>query len=456
MARHTTRRGLDLPLAGRPEQSIHQGRRVTRVAVMADDYVGMKPTMQVQPGDSVRLGQLLFEDKKTAGVRYTAPGAGKVVAVNRGERRALESVVIELSSADVGGRGDAVRFSSFTNKHPSALTREQVRDLLVESGEWVALRRRPFSRVPDPQSAPEALFVTATDSHPQAPDPAVVLAERGADFERGVAALARLTVGPVYVCTPPGLTLPLPAIDNLRHEEFEGPHPAGTAGFHIHTLHPAGRQHEVWWIGYQEVTAIGKLFATGGLDLERVIALAGPSVTTPRLLRTRVGARLDELLHGELADGELRVISGSVLTGRQAEGDVHGYLGRRHTQISALPEGRHREFLGWMGPGFSKFSVTSAYLSKLLPGKRFAMDTSTNGSDRAIVPIGLYEKVFPFDIPPTALLRALAVGDIEQAERLGALELDEEDLGTCSFVCPGKHEYGIYLRDLLNTIEKEG
>lgn len=456
MARHTTRRGLDLPLTGRPEQSIHPARQVTRVAVLADDYVGMKPTMHVREGDSVRLGQLLFEDKKTPGLRHTSPGAGKVVAVHRGERRALQSVVVELSSADVGGRGDAVRFASYTNKHPAGLSRDQVRDLLVESGDWVALRRRPFSRVPAPESAPEALFVTVTDSHPLAPDPAVVLADRGADFERGVAAVSKLTSGPTYVCAPPGLALQLPSGGDVRVEEFAGPHPAGTAGFQIHTLHPAGREHEVWWIGYQEVIAIGKLFATGSPDVERVVSLAGPSVSSPRLLRTRLGARLDELVRGELADGEHRVVSGSVLTGRQAEGDVHGFLGRRHTQVSVLPEGRRRELLGWLAPGLSRFSVTSAYLSKLVPGKRFAMDTSTNGSDRAIVPIGLYEKVFPFDIPPTALLRALAAQDVEQAERLGVLELDEEDLGTCSFVCPGKHDYGLYLRTLLTTIEKEG
>lgn len=456
MARHTTRKGLDLPLAGRPEQSIDAARQVTRVALMADDYVGMKPTMHVREGDSVRLGQLLFEDKKTPGVRYTAPGAGKVLAVNRGERRALQSVVLELSSADIGRRGDAVRFSSFANTHPSGLSRDRVRDLLVESGEWTALRSRPFSRVPDPQASPEALFITVTDSHPLAADPVVVLAERGADFERGTAALTKLTSGPVFVCTPPGLSPPLPTSDSIRLEEFQGPHPAGTAGFQIHTLHPADRDHEVWWIGYQEVVAIGKLFATGGLDVERVVSLAGPSVRRPRLLRTRVGAWLDELVRGELAEGEHRVVSGSVLTGRQAQGPVLGYLGRRHGQVSVLPEGRHREFLGWLAPGLSSFSVTSAYLSKLLPRKRFAMDTSTNGSDRAIVPIGLYEKVFPFDIPPTALLRALAMQDVEQAERLGALELDEEDLGTCSFVCPGKHDYGLYLRNLLTTIEKEG
>ncbi|MEZ5331996.1 MAG: Na(+)-translocating NADH-quinone reductase subunit A [Thermoanaerobaculia bacterium] len=456
MARHTTRHGLDLPLAGSPEQSIDAARQVTRVAVMADDFVGMKPTMHVREGESVRIGQLLFEDKKTPGVRHSSPGAGKVVAVHRGERRALESVVIELSSADIGGRGDAVRFSSFTNKHPGSLGRDQVRDLLVESGAWVALRRRPFSRVPDPQGQPEALFITVTDSHPQAPDPAVVLADRGADFERGVAALAKLTSGPVFVCTRPGLQPPLPSSESIRVEEFDGPHPAGTAGYQIHTLHPAGRQHEVWWVDYPEVIAIGKLFATGELDVERVVSLAGPSVRRPRLLRTRVGAWLDEVVRGELAEGDHRVISGSVLTGRQAQGPELGYLGRRHRQVSVLPEGRKRELLGWLAPGLSSFSVTSAYLSKLVPGKRFAMDTSTNGSPRAIVPIGVYEKVFPFDIPPTALLRALAMQDIEQAERLGVLELDEEDLGTCSFVCPGKHEYGLYLRNLLTTIEKEG
>ncbi len=456
MASHKIRRGLDLPIEGAPEGTVEAARQVSRVAVVAADYVGMKPTMHVREGDSVRRGQLLFEDKKTPGVLYTALGEGKVVAVHRGDRRALQSVVIELSSAERGGRGADGRFKSYTGQHPSAMTRDQVRALLVESGQWTALRQRPFSRVPAPESAPHAIFVTVTDSAPLAPDPAVVLEGRQGDFERGLTALGKLTDGVVHVCAPPGLDVTLPSAGDFELESFSGPHPAGTAGIHIHRLAPVSRARTVWWIGYQDVLAVGKLFGSGSLEVERVISLAGPAVTRPRLVRTRVGAYLDDLVAGELVEGENRVISGSVLYGRTAMGEVHGYLGRYHNQVTALAEGREREFLGWLAPGFGKFSVSRTFLSQLTPAKKFAFTTTKNGSDRAIVPIGMYEKVFPIDIPPTYLLRALVVGDIETAETLGVLELDEEDLALCSYVCPGKHDYGSYLREMLTTIEKEG
>jgi len=198
------------------------------------------------------------------------------------------------------------------------------------------------------------------------------------------------------------------------------------------------------------------LFASGKLDVERVISLAGPSVQSPRLLRTRFGASTDDIVNGELKPGEHRVISGSVLSGRKAMGDVFGYLGRYHNQIAVLREGREREFLGWMAPGFSKFSIIPVYFSKLLKGKKFEFTTSTNGSPRAMVPIGMYEQVMPMDIVPTFLLRSLLIGDVEEAEKLGVLELDEEDLALCTFVCPGKHDFGVRLREMLNQIDKEG
>ncbi len=456
MPSHKIRRGLDLPITGQPEPAVESARQVSRVAVMAADYVGMKPTMHVQVGDSVSRGQLLFEDKKTPGVLYTSPGEGKVAAVHRGERRALQSVVIELSSGELGGRGADRTFKSFSGQHPTSMSRDQVRDLLVESGQWTALRQRPFSRVPDPQSVPHSIFVTAVDSNPLAPDPAAVLAERQGDLERGLTALGKLTDGTVHVCTAPGQELALPSAGDFELQHFVGPHPSGTAGIHIHRVAPVSRARTAWWVGYQDVLAIGKLFGSGAIDIERVVSLAGPGVTRPRVVKTRLGAHLDQLVDGELVAEETRVISGSALHGRSAMGDELGYLGRHHNQVTVLREGREREFLGWMTPGLGSHSVSRAYLSTLLPGRRFALSTTTNGSDRAIVPIASYDKVFAFDIPVTHLLRALAAGDLETAEELGVLELDEEDVALCSYVCAGKHDYGRYLRDMLTTIEKEG
>ncbi|MEM9558581.1 MAG: Na(+)-translocating NADH-quinone reductase subunit A [Acidobacteriota bacterium] len=456
---HKSKQGLELPIAGQPEVLLETAPQPPRVAIVADDYPGMKPTMHVQVGDAVRRGQLLFEDKKTQGVRYTAPGSGKVVAVNRGAKRALQTVVVELDEGERAGRGETARFAADTGKHPSQLDAGQVRDLLVESGLWTALRRRPFARVADPSTTPHSIFVTAMDSRPLAPPVAPMLEGRGDDLERGLVALSKLTEGTVFICKDPDTEISVPGGERFRVESFQGPHPAGTAGFHIHTLDPVDRRKLVWHLDIQDVLAIGRLFRDGELDVTRVVSFAGPVVRRPRLLRTRLGAELDTILRGELEPevGTVRVISGSVLTGRSAMGAIHGFLGRYHNQISVLEEGTEREFLGWLAPGFEKYSTTNNYASKLIPGKRFRFTTSTQGSERSIVPFGgLYERVFPFDILPVPLLRAIVVGDIERAEVLGALELDEDDLAVCSFVCPSKNDYGVHLRDVLTTIEKEG
>jgi Na+-transporting NADH:ubiquinone oxidoreductase subunit A len=453
---HKIKTGLDLPIVGAPAPTIGDGRAPQRVALLAADYVGLRPTTHVAVGDAVRRGQLLLEDKKTPGVRYTAPGAGKVVAINRGERRAFQSVVIELSPTERSGRSEDVSFRAFTGTHPNQLSRDEVQELLIESGLWTALRARPFCRVANPAQAPHSIFVTAIDTNPLAPSVDKVLEGHHADFELGLLAVAKLTEGRTFVCTAKESTVPVPRDDRIQHEQFDGPHPAGTVGLHIHRLDPVDRNKLVWHLGYQDVVAIGKLFETGKLHVERVISLAGPVVHQPRLLRTRVGASTDNLVEGELGEGENRVISGSVLSGRKASGEIDGFLGRYHSQITALAEDRKREFLGWLTPGVNKYSVINTFVSKLIPGKKFAFTTSTNGSVRAIVPIGMYEKVMPMDLMPTFLLRALLMHDVERAEELGCLELDEEDLALCTFVCPGKNDYGPYLRDVLTTIEKEG
>jgi Na+-transporting NADH:ubiquinone oxidoreductase subunit A len=456
MGIHKIRKGLDLPITGEPEQRIENAPQPRHVALVTDDYVGMKPTMLVAAGDDVRRGQALFEDKKTPGVRYTAPASGRVAAIHRGARRALQSVVIQLDSGELAGGSDGVSFAAYTGKNPRELSREQARDLLLESGLWTSLRMRPFSKVADPETSPHSIFVTAMDSNPLAPAVDVVLAGKEAAFERGLQAVARLTDGPVYVCKQAGSAVRAPSDGRFRVEEFQGPHPAGTVGLHIHLLDPVDRHKVVWHVGYQDLIAIGRLFGEGVLDVERVVSLAGPLVRRPRLLRTRRGASTIDLAQGELGEGEARVISGPVFSGRTASGSVFGYLGRYHQQITVLREGREREFAGWLSLGFGKYSTINTFISKLIPGKKFALTTSANGSHRAMVPIGMYERVFPMDILPTFLLRTLLVGDLEKAEELGVLELDEEDLGLCSFVCPSKVEYGPLLRQVLTIIEKEG
>lgn len=441
------KRGLDLPIAGAPAQRIEAGRPVRSVAVVGFDYPTMKPTMAVQVGDRVKLGQILFSDKKSDGVHYTSPGAGVVSAVHRGEKRVLQSVVIDLDG------DEEITFASYSPAQLDGLSSEQVRENLQQSGLWTALRTRPFSKVPAVDATPASIFVTAIDTHPLAADPAVIIAEQAEAFEAGLKVLTNLAK--VFLCKAPSASLSGESLAKVQVESFSGPHPAGLAGTHIHFLDPVSASKSVWTIGYQDVIAVGKLFTSGRLSVERVVSLAGPVVEKPRLVRTRLGANLDELTAGELQPGANRVVSGSLLGGRTAHG-AFAYLGRYHQQVSCLREGKEREMLHYMRPGVEKHSILNIYISKLMAGKKFAFSTSTNGSPRAMVPVGNYEEVMPLDVLPTQLLRALIVGDTEVAQKLGCLELDEEDLALCSYVCAGKYEYGPILRDNLTRIEKEG
>ncbi|HSL17916.1 MAG TPA: Na(+)-translocating NADH-quinone reductase subunit A [Methylomirabilota bacterium] len=460
MAVHTIKKGLDLPISGAPVQEVESGPPITRVALLAHDYQFMKPRMHCAEGETVARGKLLFEDRKTDGVLFTAPAAGTVVGINRGERRAFQSLVIELSPGEREGRpgdGDFQVFDSFTGDPVAELDGEQVKSLLVESGQWTAIRTRPFSKVPAPEESCRSIFVTAVDSNPLTADPEVVLADRHDDFNRGLEALAKLTEGPVFLCCRPGSSFDGGGVERVRVEHFQGRHPAGLAGTHIHFLDPVGRGGSVWYVGYQDVAAIGSLFATGRVDVRRVVALGGPVVKRPRLLETRLGAEVGPLVEGELEPGNNRVVSGSVLHGFTAKGDVFGYLGRFANQISCLEEDDQRRFLGWIRPGYDRFSVTRAFLSALRGSSaRYDFTTTTHGGRRAMVPIGLFERVMPLDIMPTFLLRALLMDDLERAEALGCLELDEEDLALCSFVSPGKEDFGPALRRNLLEIWKEG
>ncbi|WP_289028349.1 Na(+)-translocating NADH-quinone reductase subunit A [uncultured Paraglaciecola sp.] len=441
-------KGLDLPIQGAPKQEIHDGNSVTRVAILGEEYNGMRPTMHVQQGDKVKKGQILFEDKKNPGVKFTAPASGTVVEVNRGAKRVLQSVVVQLEG------DESEVFAKYSSAELASLDAAKVQENLVNSGMWTAIRTRPFSKAPALDSKPNSIFVSVMDTNPLAADPQVVIAERSEDFANGLLTLSRLTDGKVYVNKAPGADI---ATGNLAVEvnEFAGCHPAGLVGTHIHFLDGAGQNKMIWHVGYQDVLAIGALFTTGELDNRKVVSLAGPEVKNPRLVRTILGADVAELTSGETNAGEMRVLSGSVLQGTNASGP-HGFLGRFHNQVSVLLEGREKEFLGWIKPGVNQHSVTRAYLGHLSPKKLFKMTTTTNGSDRSMVPIGNYERIMPLDILPTLLLRDLISGDTDGAQSLGCLELDEEDLALCTYVCPGKYNYGPILRECLDQIEKEG
>jgi Na+-transporting NADH:ubiquinone oxidoreductase subunit A len=508
MAVHQIKNGLDLPISGAPSEHLEPAVQVSRVAVVADDFAQMKPRMHVVVGDKVLRGQVLFEDRKAESVNFTSPAEGEIVAINRGERRVLQSVVIALSPSERKGQGEQIALASYLGASVSDYSRDSLKSLLAESGLWTSFRARPYDRVPSPTESCSSIFVTAIDTNPLAGSVQAALAGREADFTLGLDALGLLTDGAVHLCKAAGADIPESGTVNVA--QFAGPHPAGLAGTHIHTLDPVSRTKTVWHIGYQDVAALGALLATGKLDVSRVVALAGPLVSNPRLVRTRLGASITELTAGQLkAELPPRRIAGSILNGRAANCEIWGYLGRYHNQISVIEEDPERVFLGWLASEKKQYSITGAFfpLSMLgfagglvaltvlpLPAgpwpllmafyalrisfaailgfylvlsafhaltgaesaKDIDMTTTTHGSHRAMVPIGSFERVMPLDIMPTFLLRALDVDDVENAEALGCLELGEEDLALCSFVAAGKTDFGAALRRNLDILWTEG
>lgn len=450
---HTVKKGLDLPLAGIPKQNIDDAffasAKINEVALKAADYRGMKPSFLVEEGDKVTLGQKLFEDRKTPGVFYTSPGTGTVKAIYRGEKRAFLSIVISLDEKD-----ERVSYPERVS-NISDLAREKVKEILLDTGLWTSIRVRPFAKVADPNTEPSSIFVNAMDTNPLAPNPEVIIQKNPSEFQAGLAVLAKLTEGKVHLCKKPNAEIPHGESGRVINHLFDGCHPVGLSGYHIHILDPVtSLSKKVWYVGYQEVIAIGSLFKTGYYPTTRYVAIAGPQVKNPRIVKTRRGINLFDLTSEELLEGENRLISGSVLSGIKAD-ETMGYLGHYDNIVSVLAEDRKRVFHGFLAPGFDKISVKNTFVSRLFPNKKLALGTNLGGSVRDVVPIGSYEEVMPYDMEATFLVRAILSHDTELAEKLGVLELDEEDVGLCTFACPGKNDIGKHLAEVLLEIEKE-
>jgi Na+-transporting NADH:ubiquinone oxidoreductase subunit A len=450
-----TKKGLDIPLAGAPDLQIDSGKSVRTVAVLGRDFIGLKPQMTVQPGDNVRLGDPLFVDKRDPDVPYVAPGSGTISAVNRGARRALLSVVIDLDENEEGEPSHP----ELANANIESLADGEIRAALFASGLWAAFRTRPYSKVPQSDSSPRSIFVTAIDTNPLAANPAVVVVGQEEFFEAGLHVVSKLSQGPVFLCTASDWVGPTGDAGKVQHAGFSGPHPAGLVGTHIHHLDPVGAERTAWHIGYQDVIAIGILFRDGRISTERTIALGGPGIEKPRLVATRLGASVDELVAGELlqdgtASGVPRTISGSVLSGRTASG-AEAFLGRYHVQISAIPDYGNRRLFGWLGP-IDRVYTFSGFLKRRQGHRPKLFSTARHGRPTAMMPVDAFEQIIPMDVVPAPLLRALLIMDTDQAQALGCLELDPEDLALCSFVCPGKNDYGAALRVNLEHIEREG
>lgn len=446
MKRFKLRKGLDVPISGAPRADIEVAPQSSTVGLIGEDYVGLKPRIMVAEGDVVGVGAPILHNKDLPEVQIVSPVAGRVKAINRGARRKLISIEIEVDAA----AAEPVDFS----KVGDASTAEGLAERLCAAGLWTSFRTRPYSKVPAPDTRPSAIFVTAMDSEPLAADPAVIIAEEAEAFTAGLKAITVLTEGKTHLCHADGASVPGGDIEGVEAAAFAGPHPAGLAGTHIHFLHALNPEQPVWTIGYQDVIAIGRLLTTGHYDGSCVVSLAGPVCGNPRLVRTVTGASMAEVAADDLPDMPVRMISGSVLSGRAGEG-VSGYLGRYARQITLIEEDKKQIPMGWIRPMFAKYAVQPV-LGSAMARREFPLTSNLNGGRRAMVPIGTFENLMPQDYLPTQLLRALLVMDTDQAQLLGAMELDEEDLGLVGFACPAKYEYGIALRDCLTKIEKEG
>ncbi|WP_029064974.1 Na(+)-translocating NADH-quinone reductase subunit A [Labrenzia sp. DG1229] len=441
------KKGLDLPLEGAPEQKIHQGQPVRSVGLVGLDYIGLKPKVLVQEHEEVKRGTSLFFHKDNPEARIVSPVTGRVRAINRGARRVLQSIVVEADNVDDKG----VDFGSLADDASA----DDVKTKICAAGLWTSFKSRPYSKVPQTDSKPLAIYVTALESEPLAAEANVIIEERVDDFAKGLLAVSKLTDGPTYLCQSPDLSFDGAAAAGATPVGFTGPHPAGLPGTHMHFLTPPKADQSVWTISYQDVLAIGALARTGHLDPTIVISICGPIAKNPRLVRTLSGASIEDLAEGEIAaDCTPRILSGSVLSGREADGPM-SYVGRYHRQVSMIEEDKKQIPLGWIRPMPGKYAFQPV-LASAFSKKLYALTSNLNGGRRAMVPTGTFEELMPQDFLPTQLLRALLIKDTDAAQALGALELDEEDLGLVGFACPAKYEYGLALRECLEKIEKEG
>ena len=433
-------KGLDLPISGAPLNIVSDQPKVSSVALLSNDFVGMKPTMLVKEGDSVKAGQKIFEDKKNIGVFYTSPCGGIVKNINRGDKRKFLS--IELDIDDTNEEFEFFDMGDTTN---------EIKDCLINSGYWNFFRTRPFNRTPNINDIPNAVFINCCDSNPLSMDPYNIISSNEADFREGLKVISQL-----FNCNM-NLTYQNDNFDisnqDFKYFQFKGPHPSGLSSTHISKIYPVNLNRTVWTINYQDIISIGFLKKNNKIRTSKLISLGGPSVHEPSLLNVRVGGNIDEICAGKLKPNS-RIISGSVLHGHESEG-VMNYLGFYDSQISAIPDEVNNIFMNWLMPGSTLHSKLNVFISSFIKPKNFIFNTSIGGGDRAIVPISSYEEVIPMDILVTQLLKALVVSDIDMAVDLGMLELVPEDLALCSYVCPSKYDYSSILMDNLNKLYQE-
>ena len=440
------KKGLNIRILGKAEPVLEVAPDAGIYALKPSDFQGLTPRVLVAPGQEVKAGDPLFCEKYTPAINFVSPVGGIVTAVNRGERRKILEVVVK-ADPNIGS-------VDFGKADPMKMDAPQIKELLLKSGLWPLLKRRPYGILARPDEVPKSIFVSCFDSAPLAPDYQFILKGEEPVFQTGINVLARLTSGKVHVGLPADPNHLCSGMKNAELTVYDGPHPAGNVGVQIHHTDPVNKGDVVWTIDPQGVLFIGRLFETGKVDFSKIIALAGSEVKDPRFYKTILGANLSPLLEGKLStNSEHRIISGNVLTGKKVAAD--GFLGFYDNLVTVIPEGNYFEFLGWAKPRTKQFSMSHAYFSWLMPGKMYKPDANLHGEKRAYVMTGQYEKVVPMDILPVQLIKAILADDIEKMEKLGIYEVIEEDLALCEFVCTSKMEVQDIVRSGINLMIRE-
>ena len=441
-------KGLTINLAGTARQSIEQVLAPETIVIKPTDFYGLVPKLSVKEGDEVKAGTPLFYNKDNENIKYCAPVSGEVVAINRGEKRKILEIKI-LADKEIS-------FIEFDKADPGVLNREQIINSLLSSGIWPFIRQRPYGIVANPDDKPKSIFISAFDSNPLAPDINYIMQGKEADFQSGLNALQKLTEGRIHLNIKANTDCPTVFLNakGVEINYIAGPHPAGNVGVQIHHLDPINKGEVVWYLQPQDVLVVGRLFNHGRFDTSRVIAVTGSCVNDPKYFTTITGASIKHMIESAgLKEGKKRIISGNILTGKQIASE--GHLGFYDSHISVIPEGDEPEFMGWLKPGFDKFSVSRTFFSWLSPKKIHDLDTNMHGEERAFVMTGQYEKVFPMDIYPVHLLKSIMVEDLELMEKLGIYEVVEEDFALCEFVCTSKIESQKIIRQGLDMARKE-
>lgn len=444
------RKGTDIKLQGTPEPVIAQAARPEICAVKPTDFHNLTPKMVVREGDQVKAGSVLFQDKYREDIKFTSPVSGEVVEIRRGEKRRILEVRILPDSES--------RHEEFGAADPASLSREQVIEKLMHSGLWAFVRQRPFSTIANPKDNPKAIFISAINTAPLGADLNFICKGKEEFIQTGIDALGKLTNGTIHlnVSSDNSKASSFSGLNGVQMNKVSGPHPAGNVGVQIHHIDPINKGDVIWYVAPQDLITIGRLFKEGVYNPSRIVALGGSEVNEPKYYETIHGAPVSGLIKGQLKEGNLRIISGNVLTGEKITED--GFVGFYHTEVSVIPEGDEPQFFlteGWLSPGFHKYSISHAFPSWLMPGKKYRLNTNLNGEERAFVVTGELEKVFPFDIYPMQLIKSIMINDIDMMEKLGIYEVDSEDFALCEFACTSKIDIQEIVREGLDTIQIE-